>query len=149
MFVWLRAAIEFSNALNKVSNYGHMSWYVHYIVWIVPQQIFQYGDLWRFSTIMIESRGAKLKKIARATVSWRPLQASVTVCNYIDRKTGRAVRREQNYNSSAMEQMCNRILFMEGQTHDSESVFARPENLRLRQQLRSCKLKCELADDVS
>eukprot|EP00965_Chrysotila_dentata_P146692 4844219-Pleurochrysis_carterae.AAC.1 len=48
-----------------------------------------------------------------------------------------------------MEQMCSRILFLEEQSHDSHSAFARPENLRLKQQLRVCKLKCELADDVS
>eukprot|EP00965_Chrysotila_dentata_P133384 4410507-Pleurochrysis_carterae.AAC.1 len=88
-------SVDFSNALNKVSNYGHMSWYVHYIVWIVPRQIFQYGDLWRFSTIMIESRGAKLKKLGRLTCSWRPLQASKTVYNYVDRRSGQAVRRTQ------------------------------------------------------
>eukprot|EP00965_Chrysotila_dentata_P001822 60082-Pleurochrysis_carterae.AAC.1 len=68
--------IEFSLALNKVSNYKHQSWYVHYLIWIIPQQIFEYGNLWRYSTAAIESRGAQLKKIGRRTVCWRPLDAA-------------------------------------------------------------------------
>eukprot|EP00965_Chrysotila_dentata_P063830 2115339-Pleurochrysis_carterae.AAC.1 len=64
---FLRAAIELSIALNKVSNYRHQSWYVHYLVWIIPQQIFVYGNLWKFSTCAIESRGAQLKKFGRKT----------------------------------------------------------------------------------
>eukprot|EP00965_Chrysotila_dentata_P093481 3088131-Pleurochrysis_carterae.AAC.1 len=41
-------------------------------------------------------------------------------------------------------------MMIEDDSHDSTvSSFARPENLRLQQQMRSCKLKCELADDVS
>ena len=55
---FLRASIEFSKALNKVSNYKHQSWYVHYLVWIVPRQIFEVGDMWRYSTCAIESRKA-------------------------------------------------------------------------------------------
>ena len=53
---FLRASIEFSKALNKVSNYKHQSWYVHYLVWVVPRQIFELGDTWRYSTCAIESR---------------------------------------------------------------------------------------------
>eukprot|EP00965_Chrysotila_dentata_P255729 6212319-Pleurochrysis_carterae.AAC.2 len=143
------STIEFSLALNKVSNYKHMSWYVHFLVWIVPQQIFDYGNLWKFSTVMIESRGAKLKKHALRTSCWRPLQATKTVYNYIDRHTGRAVRREQSYTSSAMQQMRERICFTEANSHDTSSAFARPEQLRLKHEMRMCKLKCELADNMS
>eukprot|EP00965_Chrysotila_dentata_P082960 2736844-Pleurochrysis_carterae.AAC.2 len=98
---------------------------------------------------MIESRGAKLKKHALRTSCWRPLQATKTVYNYIDRRTGRAVRREQSYTFSAMQQMLERIVFTEATSHDTTSDFARPEQLRLRHEMRMCKLKCELADDVS
>ena len=56
---FLRASIEFSKALNKVSNYKHQSWYVHYLVWIIPRQIFELGDTWRYSTCAIESREPK------------------------------------------------------------------------------------------
>eukprot|EP00965_Chrysotila_dentata_P151986 5022313-Pleurochrysis_carterae.AAC.4 len=75
---------------------------------------------------MIESRGAKLKKLGRRTVSWRPLKASKTVCNYVDRQTGRAVRRAQKYRSSPMEHMCLRMLMIEVDlSHNTSSVFAR------------------------
>ena len=56
---FLRASIEFSKALNKVSNYKHQSWYVHYLVWIIPRQFFELGDTWRYSTCAIESREPK------------------------------------------------------------------------------------------
>ena len=45
--------------------------------------------------------------------------------------------------------MMERICVAEVQWRDSSSVFARPEHLRLQMQMRLCKLKCELADDVS
>eukprot|EP00965_Chrysotila_dentata_P260393 6213889-Pleurochrysis_carterae.AAC.2 len=44
--------------------------------------------------------------------------------------------------------MLKRIVAREEASHDSDSVYVRPEALRLRQQLRNCKLKCELADLV-
>eukprot|EP00965_Chrysotila_dentata_P058275 1932546-Pleurochrysis_carterae.AAC.1 len=46
----------------------------------------RYVDSWRFSTIMIEPRGAKQRKLARATDSYTPLQASFVLSNYVDRK---------------------------------------------------------------
>ena len=53
---FLRASIVFSKMLNKVSNYKHQSWYVHYLVWVVPRQIFELGNTWSYSTCAIESR---------------------------------------------------------------------------------------------
>eukprot|EP00965_Chrysotila_dentata_P076918 2539528-Pleurochrysis_carterae.AAC.1 len=48
-----------------------------------------------------------------------------------------------------MEKMLHRIYFTEQLWHDTDSLFSWPENkLRLKQQLRSCKLKCEFADEV-
>eukprot|EP00965_Chrysotila_dentata_P146592 4840449-Pleurochrysis_carterae.AAC.1 len=143
------SGIDFSLTLNNVSNYKHQSWYVHYLIWIIPQQIFLHGNLWRFSTVAIESRGAKLKKFGRRTVSWRPLAAASAVYSYIDRQTGLPVRRFQSYRSSPMEQMMKQIVAREEASHDTESVFARPERLRLKLELRTCKLKCELADEVA
>eukprot|EP00965_Chrysotila_dentata_P127866 4228268-Pleurochrysis_carterae.AAC.10 len=68
-------------------------------------------------------------------VPWMPLvkvmrhtPACKIVYNYVDRRSGQAVRRSQGF-----------LL----------SCFARPENLRLGQHLRFCKLKRELDDDVS
>ena len=69
--------------------------------------------------------------------------------NYIDRRTGLAKRRAQRFSSSPALQMMERIAVGEHQWRDTESVFARPENLRLKMQMRACKLKCELADEVS
>ena len=91
--------------------------------------------------------GARLKRIGRKVVSWRSLGA--TVYNYIDRRTGLAKRRSQRFTSSPALQMMERISVAEAQWRDTTSVFARPEHLRLKMQMRACKLKCELADDVS
>ena len=91
--------------------------------------------------------GARLKRIGRKVVSWRKLGSAVY--NYIDRRTGLAKRRAQGYDSSPMLQMMERISVAEVMWRDTTSAFARPEHLRLQMQMRSCKLKCELADDVS
>ena len=57
----------------KDVSYGkHKSWYVYLTVWVVPRQMAAKGDLWAYSTAPIEQRGARMKKIARACVSWRP-----------------------------------------------------------------------------
>eukprot|EP00965_Chrysotila_dentata_P001773 58671-Pleurochrysis_carterae.AAC.8 len=69
---------------------------------------------------------------------------------HVDSRTGRPVRRTQSYSSSPMEQMLKRIVAREETSHDeNSSVSARPEALRLRQQLRKCKLKCELANSIT
>eukprot|EP00965_Chrysotila_dentata_P216841 6189603-Pleurochrysis_carterae.AAC.1 len=86
-------------------------------------------------------RGAQLKNFGRKTVSWRPLSAASVVYNHIDSRTGLPVRRTQSYKSSPMEQMMKRIVAREEASHDVTSAFARPEALRLQQQLRKCKLK--------
>ena len=87
--------------------------------------------------------------IGRKCISWRPIQVGNAIYNYIDRRTGQAVRRSQPYKSWPMLQMMERIVAAEAQWVDHTSVFARPAHLRLRLQMRSCKLKCELADEVS
>ena len=49
------------------------SWYVHLVVWVVPLQMSKNRcSLWEFSTSPIEQRGARLKKIVRNCISWRP-----------------------------------------------------------------------------
>eukprot|EP00965_Chrysotila_dentata_P019992 661748-Pleurochrysis_carterae.AAC.1 len=49
-----------------------------------------------------------------------------------------------------METMMKRIVAREVEaSHDTDNVFARPERLRLKLELRSCKLKCELTDDIA
>ena len=71
--------------------------------------------------------GARLKRIGRKVVSWRSLGAAVY--NYIDRRTGLAKWRAQGFASSPVLQMMERIAVGEHQWRDTESVFARPENL--------------------
>ena len=46
---------------------------MHLVVWVVPLQMSRNRcSLWEFSTSPIEQRGARLKKIARNCISWRP-----------------------------------------------------------------------------
>ena len=104
--------------------------------------IYLYGDLWRYSTIMIESRGARLKRMGRTIINWRPYQEGKSVYHYIDHRTGQEVTREQSYKSSPMEQMLSKMLAQEVAWH-SDSVFVRPAKLRLQQELRKRRLKCE------
>ena len=118
-------------------------------MWIIPQQLYDYGNTWRFSTCGIESRGARLKRIGRKVVNWRPYAATRTEYNFKNRKTDEQGQTSQNYESSPMLQLMSRMAYTESTWEDASSVFVRPEKWRLRQQLRSCKLKCELADDVS
>eukprot|EP00965_Chrysotila_dentata_P036091 1201770-Pleurochrysis_carterae.AAC.1 len=132
--------------LNKVSNYRQQPWYMHYAVFIVPQQIWEFGDPLRFSTAAIESRGARLKRIGRRVVCWRPYAANGSVLNFIHRRTDEAKHGIQKYGSSPTEQLLMRICAQEEALHDTQNMFARPEKLRLREQLRSKKLKCDVAD---
>ena len=84
------AAVALALALNSLSDFKHKSWYVHLLVWIVPRQIVKHGDLWRFSTVATESRGARLK---RMPLCWRPYQEGLSVYHYIDHKTNKEVCR--------------------------------------------------------
>ena len=140
------AAVAFAVALNTVSDYKHKSWYVHYMVWIVPRMIYLHGDLWRFSTAAIESRNARLKRMGITCISWRPYQEGKSVYHYIDYRTGKEVQREQEYKSSPMEQMPSKILALQDAWH-GDSIFMRPEKLRLQQDLRRQRLKCEFESD--
>eukprot|EP00965_Chrysotila_dentata_P094301 3117852-Pleurochrysis_carterae.AAC.2 len=142
-------AIAFGKSLNKVSNYKHQSWYVHYLVYVVPQQLYRHGNTWSFSTCAIESRGARLKRTGRRNISWRPFSAAKAVYSYIDSRTNLPVSLVQGYNSSPMMQMMKRICYLEATWHDTSSVFVRPSRLRLQRQLRASKLKCEIPDSVS
>ena len=109
-----------------------------------------------FDMCRIESRGARLKLITRkvlccAVLCWRPIPAAAVAYNYINRKTKERGHSAQTYKSSPMDQLMGRVACMEESWTDASSVYARPEKMRLRQQLctTSCKLKCEIADEVS
>ena len=90
-----------------------------------------------------------MKRFARRVINWRPYQAVRSMYNFICRKTGQRGDDARAYKSSPMEQLLNRMVFQEDSWADTTSVFARPEKLRLRNQLKSCKLKCEVADEIS
>lgn len=44
----------------------------HILAYILPLQVAKRGNLWRFSSAKLEARGGRVKKIARAVVSWQP-----------------------------------------------------------------------------
>ena len=69
---FLRLAIPCSSAMTAVSLKKHKSWYYHLLVWVVPLQMAYRGDGWAYSTSPVEQRGARLKRIVRSCVSWRP-----------------------------------------------------------------------------
>mmetsp|Transcript_23609 Transcript_23609/g.50868 ORF Transcript_23609/g.50868 Transcript_23609/m.50868 type:complete len:88 (-) Transcript_23609:334-597(-) len=44
----------------------------HIITCILPLFVAERDNLWRFSPAKLESRGGRVKRIARATVCWQP-----------------------------------------------------------------------------
>jgi hypothetical protein len=69
---FLRCACALSEAMKAVSMGKHKSWYAFLTVWVVPRQMATRGDLWAYGTSPVEQRGARLKRIIRTVVSWRP-----------------------------------------------------------------------------
>ena len=57
---------------------------IHYLVWVIPRQLFDLGDTWRYSTCAIESRArpftahvtAQLRLNVLVLVSWQVELAS-------------------------------------------------------------------------
>eukprot|EP00965_Chrysotila_dentata_P196485 6177603-Pleurochrysis_carterae.AAC.1 len=74
--------------------------------------------------------------------------SSVPWALYVDRRTQHLVLASKNYYSYPLEQMMIRLCNEEVKWHGSTSDFARPEQLRLKQQLCACKLKCEFAIEL-
>lgn len=140
-----RAARDFSKSLAIVSNSKHKSWYVHTTTWIVWRQLFQLGNTWSFSTCTIESRGARIKRLGRRVVSWRPLSQGFTAYRYISRKTGELIEGKRTYNSSPTHQILQRLVLQEEGWH-SKGKYNRPEHLRLQASLRTTLLKCEIKE---
>ena len=68
-----KLAATLSSAMKAVSLGKHKSWYYYLVVWVVPRQMAEWGDTWAYSTSPIEQRGARLKRIIRSVVSWRPV----------------------------------------------------------------------------
>ena len=51
---------------------NHKSWYMHIMLYILPRQIAELGDLWRFSSGPLEARGARLQRAIRTSYTFRP-----------------------------------------------------------------------------
>ena len=140
-----RAARDFAKYLAIVSNSKHKSWYVHTVVWIVWRQLFELGNTWSMSTCTIESRGARIKRLGRRVVNWRPLSQGFTAYRYICRKTGVLIEGKRSYNSSPVHQILQRLVLQEEGWH-STGKYNRPERVRLQASLRTTLLKCEMVD---
>ena len=67
-----KLAAKLSITMKAASLGKHKSWYTYLVAWVVPRQMAARGDVWAFSTSPIEQRGARLKKIVRSVISWRP-----------------------------------------------------------------------------
>ena len=91
---FLKAAIPLSKFLNKISNFNHLSWYVHLALFIATRQMFAKGNTWRFATAAIESRGARIKRVGRAVTNWRSLSKGLVEYSYMDRRTGEKKERK-------------------------------------------------------
>jgi hypothetical protein len=140
-----RCARDFQRALTSLSNYKQKSWYTHVLVWIAWQQLFLYGNAWPLSTISIESRNARIKRYGRRFTNWRPLVDGFTAYAYIDRRSKEYKTSERRYNSSAVHQLLKRVALSELGWHRN-SKFTAPDRLRLQTQLRSTRIKVEVAD---
>jgi hypothetical protein len=105
---FLRHACALSSAMKAVSLGKHKSWYVFLTVWVVPRQMALLGDLWAYGTSPVEQRGARLKRIIRTVVSWRPFTDGwVTVPGpaAIDGSKPRVWLARRKYESCAMLQL--------------------------------------------
>eukprot|EP00965_Chrysotila_dentata_P218875 6190818-Pleurochrysis_carterae.AAC.1 len=65
-------ATRLMHDLENGSNSAHWSWMPHIVVYIVPLFVANRGNLWRFATAALESRGGRVKKVARSVISWQP-----------------------------------------------------------------------------
>ena len=142
---YARCARDFQKALCSLSNYKQKSWYTHTVVWIVWQQLWLYGNTWPLSTISIESRNARIKKIGLRFTNWRPLVQGFTAYSYVDRRSGQHVKGQRRYNSSAVHQLLKRVALSELSWHTT-SKFTASDKLRLMTQLRSTLIKVKVAD---
>ena len=106
---FVKVACALSTAMKALSLGKHKSWYVFLTVWVVGRQMAMHGDLWAYGTSPVEQRGARLKKIIRSVVSWRPYHDGwVTVAGPKESAAGSAPRAwiaRRKYESCAMMQL--------------------------------------------
>ena len=61
-----------AHVMENASNSTHRSWMPPIIGFVIPLFVARLGNLWRFSSAKLESRGGRVKRIARTCVSWQP-----------------------------------------------------------------------------
>ena len=64
--------VAIAHDIENGSNSTHKSWMFHIISYILPFFIASRGNLWRYSSAKLESRGGRVKRVARAVVCWQP-----------------------------------------------------------------------------
>ena len=106
---FVKVACALSTAMKALSLGKHKSWYVFLTVWVVGRQMAIHGDLWAYGTSPVEQRGARLKKIIRSVVSWRPYHDGwVTVAGPTESESSSGPRvwiARRKYESCAMMQL--------------------------------------------
>ena len=89
-----------------------------------PYPCCRWGKLWDYSSAKLESRGKKMKKIARKKVSWRPFEAEGKICKKKSARKGKACKRykkhgdkdfyvTKGYNNYAMRSLVSNMTAME------------------------------------
>ena len=146
---FLRHACALSTTMKALSIGKHKSWYVFLTVWAVPRQMALHGDLWAFSTSPVEQRGARLKRIIRTVVSWRPYHDGWTTvagpANFGEVIRPRAWIKRRRYESCAMLQLLRACVSQEEMWAApvlAQSAFSVSE-LRMAQTGRTTLIKVE------
>jgi hypothetical protein len=102
-------ASKLSVAMKAVSLSKHKSWYAFLTAWVVPRQMAIHGDLWAYGTSPVEQRGARLKKLVRNVISWRPYcdgwTNAVGPCNLGEVSRPRVWIARRKFESCAMMQL--------------------------------------------
>ena len=113
----LKASASLLDHLNTVSDRRHKSCYPHQFMTVVPRQMRDKGDLWRFSTRSVEGRGGRIKRISRRIVCWR--RKCTSYQRSVRTKTGHRVI-TQSYNSTPEKQLLRGAISYEDRSHNSK-----------------------------
>ena len=107
--MFAKCAAGVTKSMKALSVGKHKSWYVHLVQWVIPLQMAEVGDLWPFGTGPVEQRGARLKRIAREVVSWRPPDDGFVVDDPNKPNERRFVKRRK-YDTCVMLQLLRALL---------------------------------------
>ena len=134
-------AAKLTTTMKDLSIGKHKSWYVHLVMWVLPVQMADVGDMWAFSTGPLEQRGARLKRIAREVVSWRPPDDGWVKDE--SKPDGQRFVARRKYDSCAMLQLLRACVAQEeewlGLRHDSANLSVSERRLVQRGRMRLLK----------